>query len=333
MDTHLKFQVAPGITNDFSYNRYVHNYGHDNLSNLVARESTDPETNKPGGKMLTHEDLDPGGMYGITVTDLTNKLKVGLGEYVDVGWKFQKLDRQGYDQSRSINHCSMCHITGRRTMVDETELNHTVGVAVATQKVRVLYKALFSDFTNNAGTPTNYYDAAKHPVNGDMEEEFASRLVYQDEELDYNRIPDTEKQAHIVKFDGVINDTNSLVGQFTYDNLKNIILNEILPSNDDYDKFIENPMSIWIEDYFGIHYDSEENRFVRQNPRSLTGINGAADILSHKINVPVEKCIQSIQKWLLAGYECIVPSTNFRVFAFRLHQFISRGDTAYSSPI
>jgi hypothetical protein len=34
---------------------------------------------------------------------------------------------------------------------------------------------------------------------------------------------------------------------------------------------------------------------------------------------------------LLAGYRAVDPETRFPAFAFRLHQFISRGDTAYAS--
>ena len=34
----------------------------------------------------------------------------------------------------------------------------------------------------------------------------------------------------------------------------------------------------------------------------------------------------------MAGYDVVNPTTGFPVFAFRLHQFLSRGDTVYASP-
>ncbi|SHE30916.1 hypothetical protein [Desulforamulus putei] len=40
---------------------------------------------------------------------------------------------------------------------------------------------------------------------------------------------------------------------------------------------------------------------------------------------------EAIQETLLAGYVCKKPNSRFPVFAFRLHAFISRGDTVYAS--
>jgi len=45
----------------------------------------------------------------------------------------------------------------------------------------------------------------------------------------------------------------------------------------------------------------------------------------------VERCQTAIQETLLAGYRVPHPETDIPIFAFRLHQFISRGDTAYAS--
>ena len=44
-----------------------------------------------------------------------------------------------------------------------------------------------------------------------------------------------------------------------------------------------------------------------------------------------KRCIEAIQEGLLAGYQCTDLDTGFPVFAFRLHQFISRGDNVYAS--
>ena len=103
----------------------------------------------------------------------------------------------------------------------------------------------------------------------------------------------------------------------------------------DYQSFIADPLSIWIESTFGVRQEGE--RLVRTTPRSIShekegGDGGAAAELSRLIGVPIERCIVAIQQALLAGYECEPhPETGAAPFAFRLHQFISKGDTMYAS--
>ena len=54
--------------------------------------------------------------------------------------------------------------------------------------------------------------------------------------------------------------------------------------------------------------------------------------MSRLTGVPEERCVDAIEEGLLAGYRCEPnPETGFPVFAFRLHQFISRGETVYAS--
>ncbi|MDO9530028.1 MAG: DEAD/DEAH box helicase [Syntrophales bacterium] len=99
----------------------------------------------------------------------------------------------------------------------------------------------------------------------------------------------------------------------------------------DYSEFITDPLSIWIENTFGITTETQSGRLIRTIPRSITGDEGTAKQLSELINVPEERCREAIQEGLLAGYRCEDPDTRFPVFAFRLHQFISRGDNVYTS--
>ncbi|MBW2032151.1 MAG: DEAD/DEAH box helicase [Deltaproteobacteria bacterium] len=99
----------------------------------------------------------------------------------------------------------------------------------------------------------------------------------------------------------------------------------------DYQGFIADPLSIWIENTFGVTTEKESGRLIRTTPKSITGPAGAAKQLSDLIDVSETLCIKAIQEGLLAGYQCSDPDTNFPVFAFRLHQFISRGDNVYAS--
>jgi len=97
-------------------------------------------------------------------------------------------------------------------------------------------------------------------------------------------------------------------------------------------EFIEDPLSVWLEDAFGLDIDPETQRLSRKPARGIWGENGAAKELGEKTGVPAERCAQVIQQGLLAGFRCgRNPDTHQPPFAFRLHQFIGKGDTAYAS--
>jgi len=102
-------------------------------------------------------------------------------------------------------------------------------------------------------------------------------------------------------------------------------------SPDNYQNFIVDPLSIWIETVFGVSTEPGNGRLIRSTPGSILGDEGAAKKLSQLTELPEEHCIQATQERLLAGYRCKNQETGFPGFAFRLHQFISRGDTVYVS--
>ncbi len=99
----------------------------------------------------------------------------------------------------------------------------------------------------------------------------------------------------------------------------------------DYQSFVADPLSTWIESTFGVRQEGE--RLARSIPRSISlEKEGAAAELSRVTSVPILRCMTAIQQALLAGYECEPhPETGAAPFAFRLHQFISKGDTIYAS--
>lgn len=99
-----------------------------------------------------------------------------------------------------------------------------------------------------------------------------------------------------------------------------------------YTEFIKDPLSIWLEDTFGIREAPGTHRLIRAVPRSISGKNGTAIELSRLTGVPEERCTDVIREALLAGYDCEPnPETGFQPFAFRLHQFISRGGSVYTT--
>ena len=99
----------------------------------------------------------------------------------------------------------------------------------------------------------------------------------------------------------------------------------------EYLSFVQDPLSIWIESTFGITSEPGSTRLIRSKPRPISGDEGASIDLNRLTGIHEDRCAQAIQETLLAGYSCKNPETGFPAFAFRLHQFISRGDSAYGS--
>jgi superfamily II DNA/RNA helicase len=98
----------------------------------------------------------------------------------------------------------------------------------------------------------------------------------------------------------------------------------------DYEAFVNDPLSIWVESTFGLRPEGE--RVVRATPLALDGPTGGAARLAALTGGEQERCADAIRSQLMAGYDVTLPATGFPVFAFRLHQFLSRGDTVYASP-
>lgn len=94
-------------------------------------------------------------------------------------------------------------------------------------------------------------------------------------------------------------------------------------------EFVSDPVSSWIESTFGVRV--ADSRLVRTMPRSISGEDGGAKLLSQQTEVDEGQCARAIEQALLDGYRFHDPATGKPVFAFRLHQFISRGDTVYAS--
>jgi ATP-dependent helicase YprA (DUF1998 family)/very-short-patch-repair endonuclease len=98
-----------------------------------------------------------------------------------------------------------------------------------------------------------------------------------------------------------------------------------------FDAFVADPLSVWIETTFGLSAEPSTGRLRRSTPRSIQGPEGAAEDLARLLELSRGTCARAIEECLLEGYRVTNPETGFPVFAFRLHQFISRGDTVYAS--
>ncbi|RKS79491.1 ATP-dependent helicase YprA (DUF1998 family) [Actinomadura pelletieri DSM 43383] len=92
-----------------------------------------------------------------------------------------------------------------------------------------------------------------------------------------------------------------------------------------YDDLVRDPLARWIETRFGLVEDPT-GRLVRQKPAK---IEEAARDLAEQSGVPEDDCAEAIRRTLEAGSEARHSVTDRPLFAFRLHQFLSKGDTVY----
>ena len=95
-----------------------------------------------------------------------------------------------------------------------------------------------------------------------------------------------------------------------------------------YDAFLADPLSSWIESTFGVRQADGEARLVRAVPKT---IDAAGTILAAATGVDGTACKDLIRDQLMAGYSQARSPQGRPAFAFRLHQFLSRGDTLYAT--
>ena len=91
------------------------------------------------------------------------------------------------------------------------------------------------------------------------------------------------------------------------------------------------PLSSWIESTIGMQPEHGSGHLVREQPRKIDGDDGLAAMLATDTGHDRDRCALAIRRRLLAGSAARHPDTNVPLFAFRLHQFITRGDTAWTS--
>lgn len=125
---------------------------------------------------------------------------------------------------------------------------------------------------------------------------------------------------------------HDLSDQAFLEKLRGRVADESATPSNRFQEFVEDPLSTWIESTFGIRQETGTGRLVRVPPRQVRGEYGAASELSQATRLSEDRCAAVIEGQLIASYGSEPnPDTGFPVFAFRLHQFISRGDTVYST--
>ncbi|GII79225.1 RNA helicase [Sphaerisporangium rufum] len=95
-----------------------------------------------------------------------------------------------------------------------------------------------------------------------------------------------------------------------------------------YPDLTAHPFACWVETVFGLDVEPGTDRLVRRKP---TKIVDAAGVLANRTGLPADRCQVAVEEILRAGSAARDPITRRPLFAFRLHQFLSKGETVYTS--
>ena len=104
------------------------------------------------------------------------------------------------------------------------------------------------------------------------------------------------------------------------------VSNPDLPA--EYADLAAHPLAGWAETTFGLDVDPLSGHLIRRAPTTVTA---AATELATLTDHPVDACGRALRAVLQAGSRAIDPDLKRPLFAFRLHQFLSKGDTVYVS--
>lgn len=94
----------------------------------------------------------------------------------------------------------------------------------------------------------------------------------------------------------------------------------------DYASLVHDPMASWIEDNFGITQEAASGRLVRRPPTTVTA---AARELAAITGVDEQISGNALRATLMAGSAAKDEHTGRSLFAFRLHQFLSKGGSIH----
>ncbi|MEU7305407.1 protein kinase [Streptomyces sp. NPDC007206] len=95
-----------------------------------------------------------------------------------------------------------------------------------------------------------------------------------------------------------------------------------------YEALTKDPLARWVESRFGLEREEGTGRLRRRAPGT---VEEAAAELAAESGVAEESVREAIHTTLEAGAQAKHPLTERPLFAFRLHQFLSKGDTVYTT--
>ena len=101
------------------------------------------------------------------------------------------------------------------------------------------------------------------------------------------------------------------------------------PGPGGFDRFVSDPLSRWVERTVGLRV--REGVLVRAEPLQVDGDDGLAVRLAEETGLDRSVCSKAVRQRLLDGSVVEDPDTGRPVFAFRLHQFVSRGSNVFAT--
>ena len=119
-------------------------------------------------------------------------------------------------------------------------------------------------------------------------------------------------------------------GAIDVDELRTVVKGDRSFSPHEYEAFVSDPLARWIETKVGLQ--EREGTLVRADPQQVSEDGGLADQLVTETGLQRDVCRDAIRSRLLNGSRVVDPTTDAPVFAFRLHQFVSRGSNVYATP-
>ena len=113
------------------------------------------------------------------------------------------------------------------------------------------------------------------------------------------------------------------------DQLRNEVQSDVLPQSSK--EYLESHLSVWLEQKVGLKWVQTESRWIRQKPLPLLKNSGIAKKLSNETGINPTTCLEKIKGHLLHGYHLDFSQNTIRPFTFRLHQFLSRGESVWGT--
>jgi hypothetical protein len=109
----LEFDLQRRVRSRTSFVSFYRRLSHDPMANLEATTAH--------GRVVRHDDLDPGRQYGFDYRDLDHRTELQLPSLpaLTLAFTFRQQERSGHRQSLTISHCDGCHVTGQTRPVGE----------------------------------------------------------------------------------------------------------------------------------------------------------------------------------------------------------------------
>lgn len=195
-----------------------HHKDHDNLEHLGATMQGDIDGDQP--RVFTNATKNPEQYaweldqdYIVTRREWKNEAELVIPQLPNVTFKAgARIEtREGMEQAIALSKCSACHIEANPKKIDERTEEYTLGLTGKFGLLTVDYEYLTRDFDEDGGQPTyNYWNSGKVRT-GSTD---VSNLNYANEELEYNKTPDSEKDSHMIKARLDLQNNTSITGSY-----------------------------------------------------------------------------------------------------------------------